>query len=184
MLAIVVSTEITRHFFGISFFTAQLKRRKVDLRDGFESEVLDSIKIRQILDRGTHIAAETIGLDMPISEIREKLSASSTGELFVVQPDGQLYGTISLQDCGATLFDNDCDTGMQAADIARRHPPILNEGDNLGTALLVMHESSEDHIAVLSDPHSKVFTGCVHHRDVMTAYNRELLKVRHEEHNQ
>ena len=47
----------------------------------------------------------------------------------------------------------------------------------------VMRESGEDHIAVLRDPHTKVFTGCVHHRDVMTAYNRALLKVRHEEHN-
>ncbi len=183
MLAIVVSTEITHHFFGASFFAEHLRRRNVDLRDGFETEVLDTIKVRQILDHGTNVAAETIFMEMPINEIREKLSASSSGELFVVQPSGELYGTITLQDCGVTLFDPECNALLRAADIARLHPPVLNEGDNLGTAMQVMRESGEDHIAVLRDPHTKVFTGCVHHRDVMTAYNRALLKVRHEEHN-
>ena len=184
MLAIVVSTELTHNLFGASFFAETLRRRNVDLRDGFEAEVLDAIKVRHILDHGTNVAAETIGMETPISEIREKLSASSTGELFVVQPTGELYGTITLQDCGVTLFDPECNELLRAADVARLHPPVLNEGDNLGTAMMVMRDTGEDHIAVLRDPHTKVFTGCVHHRDVMTAYNRALLKMRHEEHNQ
>lgn len=183
MLAIVVSTEITHHFFGGSFFTEMLKRRDINLKDGFEREVLDTIKVRHILDHGTNVAAETIGVETPIDEIRDKLSHSTTGELFVVQPTGELFGTITLHDCGETLFNSECSAHVRAADIARPHPPVLNEGDNLGVAMRVMRESGEDHIAVLRDPHTKVFTGCVHHRDVMTAYNRALLKVRHEEHN-
>jgi len=184
MLAIVVSTELTHNLFGASFFAETLRRRNVDLRDGFETEVLDTIKVRHILDHGTNVTAETIGMDTPIAVIREKLSASTTGELFVVQPTGELYGTITLQDCGVTLFDPECNDLLRAADVARLHPPVLNEGDNLGVAMRVMRDTGEDHIAVLRDPHTKVFTGCVHHRDVMTAYNRALLKVRHEEHNQ
>ncbi len=184
MLAIVVSTEITHHLFGASFFAETLRRRNVDLRDGFEAEVLDTIKVRHILDHGSNVAAETISMETPIDEIREKLSASMSGELFVVQPTGELYGTITLHDCGVTLFDNECNDLLRAADVARLHPPVLNEGDNLDAAMRVMRESGEDHIAVLRDPHTKVFTGCVHHRDVMMAYNRALLKVRHEEHNQ
>lgn len=183
MLAIVVSTEITHHFFGGSFFSETLKRRNIDLKDGFEREVLDTIKVRHILDHGSNVAAETISVETPIDEIRDKLSHSTTGELFVVQPTGELFGTITLHDCGETLFDSECSELVRAADIARPHPPVLNEGDNLGVAMRVMRESGEDHIAVLRDPHTKVFTGCVHHRDVMTAYNRALLKVRHEEHN-
>jgi CIC family chloride channel protein len=184
MLAIVVSTELTHNLFGASFFAETLRRRNVDLRDGFETEVLDTIKVRHILDHGTNVTAETIGMDTPMAVIREKLSASTTGELFVVQPTGELYGTITLQDCGVTLFDPECNDLLRAADVARLHPPVLNEGDNLGVAMRVMRDTGEDHIAVLRDPHTKVFTGCVHHRDVMTAYNRALLKVRHEEHNQ
>lgn len=183
MLAIVVSTEITHNLFGASFFAETLRRRNVDLRDGFEAEVLDAIKVRHILDHGTNVVAETIAMDTSISVIREKLSASTTGELFVVQATGELYGTITLHDCGVTLFDPECNDLLRAADVARLHPPVLNEGDNLGTAMRVMRDTGEDHIAVRRDPHTKVFTGCVHHRDVMTAYNRALLKVRHEEHN-
>lgn len=184
MVAIVVSTEITHHLFGSSFFAEQLKRRQVNLRDGFENEVMNAIKVRNILDHGTNIEAETISVNTPIKDIRQKLSASTTGELFVVKPTGELYGTITLHDCGDALFDNECKDFVIAADVARLHPPVLNEGDNLAAAMRIMRDSGEDHIAVLRDPHTKVFTGCVHHRDVMTAYNRALLKVRHEEHNQ
>lgn len=184
MLAIVVSTELTHNLYGQSFFAVQLKKRSIDLRDGFENEVMNAIKVRHILDHGTNIAAETIATTTPIAEIRTKLSASTTGELFVVKPTGELFGTITLQDCGDTLFDQECDQSVDASGIARKHPPTLKESDTLIEAMRVMRESGEDHIAVLRDQHTQKFSGCVHHRDVMTAYNRALLKVRHEEHNQ
>lgn len=184
MLAIVVSTELTHNLYGQSFFAVQLKRRSIDLRDGFENEVMNAIKVRHILHHSNNITAETIGTETPIQEIRKKLSASTTGELFVVKSTGELFGTITLHDCGETLFDQDCDEDVQASTIARIHPPTLKESDNLMDAIRVMRESGEDHIAVIRDPHTQRFSGCVHHRDVMTAYNRALLKVRHEEHNQ
>lgn len=184
MLAIVVSTELTHNLYGQSFFAVQLKKRSIDLRDGFENEVMNAIKVRHIIDHGTNIAAETIGTDTPINDIRKKLSASTTGELFVVKSTGELFGTITLHDCGETLFDQECDQAVDASDIARVHPPVLKETDNLMEAMQVMRESGEDHIAVIRDQHTQKFSGCVHHRDVMTAYNRALLKVRHEEHNQ
>ena len=184
MLAIVIATEITHHFFGASFFAEQLRRRNVDLRDGFEREVLNNIKVRQVLDHGKSTEADTISTETPMHEIREKMSMSTTGELFVVKPDGELHGTITMHDCGSVLFDNDCGENTTASDVARLHPPILNEGDSLARAIQVMRDSGEDHIAVLRDPHTKVFTGCVHHRDVINAYNKALLRVRHEEHNQ
>lgn len=184
MLAIVVSTELTHNLYGQSFFAMQLKKRSIDLRDGFENEVMNAIKVRHILDHSNNITAETIGTETPINDIRKKLSASTTGELFVVKSTGELFGTITLQDCGEVLFDQECDQAVDASDIARIHPPILKETDTLMDAMRVMRESGEDHIAVIRDPHTQKFSGCVHHRDVMTAYNRALLKVRHEEHNQ
>lgn len=184
MLAIVVSTELTHNLYGQSFFAVQLKKRSIDLRDGFENEVMNAIKVRHILDHSTTLAAETIITNTPIAEIRKKLSASTTGELFVVNSTGELFGTITLHDCGDTLFDQECDKSVDASDISRKHPPTLKESDNLVEAMRVMRESGEDHIAVIRDQHTQKFSGCVHHRDVMTAYNRALLKVRHEEHNQ
>lgn len=184
MLAIVVSTEITHHLFGQSYFAEQLRRRNIDLRDGFETEILETIRVRHILDHGTKVEAETIVTDTSIGVIREKLSNSSTGELFVVNPDGSLFGTITLHDVGESFFDPNCDGVVVAADVARPHPPILIEGDSLRIAMRVMRDSGEDHIAVIRDKHTRKFAGCVHHRDVMNAYNRALLRVRHEEHNQ
>ena len=184
MLAIVISTEVTHHLFGASFFAVQLRNRNVDLRDGFEREILDAIMVHHILDHGTNVAAETVSMEQSVADIRAKLSTSSSGELFVVTPTGELFGTITLHDIGTDYFDKESCERMVAKDVARPHPPVLMEGDNLGAALQLMRDTGEEHIAVLRDSHTKKFTGCVHHRDVMTAYNRALLKIRHEEHNQ
>ncbi len=184
MLAIVVATEITHHFFGQSFFAVQLNRREIDLRDGFEKEILSTVFVRRIVDRGAAVERETVGLGVPLSALRDRLSRATWGELFVVNETGRLYGTITLGDCGETLFENDCDALISAADVARLHPPFLTENDNLEQALRTMRESGEDHIAVVTDKDSMIFVGCLHHRDVMNAYTQALLTIRHEEHNQ
>jgi hypothetical protein len=47
-----------------------------------------------------------------------------------------------------------------------------------------MRDTGEEHIAVVDDALSMAFKGCVHHREVMAAYNRLLLQIRHEEHDE
>ncbi len=184
MLAIIVATELTHNLYGPSFFAVQLKRRDIDLRYGFENEILGALRVRDILDHGTNIEAETINVGTYMPVIQEKLSNSSSGELFVVDADGALYGTITLHDTGVVLFDEECSDLVIAADVARRHPPVLYENDTLDRAMRIIRESGEDHIAVVESKEAPRFCGCVHNRDVMNAYNRALLKVRHEEHNQ
>ncbi|MDA0997925.1 MAG: chloride channel protein [Proteobacteria bacterium] len=184
MLAVVVATELTHHFFGQSFFAMQLNRREIDLKDGFERELLRAISVGDIVENGGAVERETIGLDLPLSSLRERLSRSSWGELFVVRDDGRLFGTITLGDCGETLFDVNCDSLITALDVARPQPPFLSETDNLEQAIATLRASGEDHIAVVRDKAGMIFTGCLHHRDVMNAYTQALLAVRHEEHNQ
>lgn len=184
MLAIIVATELTHNLYGASFFAVQLRRRDIDLRFGFENEILGTLKVRDVLDHGTNIEAETINVGTYMPVIQQKLSNSTSGELFVVDADGRLYGTITLHDTGEALFDDECSDLVIAADIARRHPPVLYEDDALDRAMRIIRESGEDHIAVIKSKENAEFCGCVHNRDVMNAYNRALLKVRHEEHNQ
>ncbi|MEE8352701.1 MAG: chloride channel protein, partial [Rhodospirillales bacterium] len=43
MIAIVIATEITQQFYGRSFFAEQLNRRGVDLKGGFEAEILNAV---------------------------------------------------------------------------------------------------------------------------------------------
>jgi CIC family chloride channel protein len=178
MLAVVASSEITHHFFGRSFFNNQLKRRGVDVKEGFETEIMKSIKISQVYSED----GETILMSACLQDVRIKLQNSPLGEIFVLKDNGELYGTITLADLSDSAFDHGFDDLVTASDVARLHPPILVLSDNLETALAVMRDSGEEHIAVVDDILSMAFKGCVHHREVMAAYNRLLLQTRHEEH--
>ena len=178
MLAVVVASEITHHFYGRSFFNQQLKRRGLDVKEGFETEIMRSRRISQVISDD----AETIYRDACLQDLRMELQQSRWGELFVVKRSGELYGTITLADLSTTAFDHDVDDLIKAEDVTRLHPPILTPEDDLETALALMRDMGEEHIAVVTDPETMKFKGCVHQRDVLAAYNRALLEMRHEEH--
>lgn len=99
----------------------------------------------------------------------------------MIGDDGKLYGTITLADLSEAAFDHTLDDLVNAGDVARLNPPMLETGDNLETAIAVMEEADEEHIAVVDGRASKKLVGFVHERDVMFAYNRELVRVHREE---
>jgi len=179
MVAVVISSEITQVFYGHSFFANQLNARGIDLKGEFETEALKANSIQQIMESRT----QPVPVDTPLEQVRKLLQASTAGELFVVDDDKTLHGTITLADLHDMAFDGSRDEDKMASDVSRRHAPMLCGTDNLGAALELMQETGEDHIAVVTDFESMCFIGCVHHRDVMSAYNRALAQSRHEEHN-
>jgi len=178
MVAVVVSSMITHHFYGRSFFDVQLKHRGIDVKGGFESEIMHSIHMSDVFTANS----ETVRPDTRLQELRETLQRSPTGELFVVQETGELYGTITLADLSDTAFDHGFDDLVCAGDVARMHPPVLTAGDDLETAMAMIMDTGEEHIAVVKDADSMTFRGCVHQRDIMNAYNKALVKSHHAEH--
>ena len=178
MIAVVISSEITQSFYGHSFFTNQLRARGIDLKGEFETEALKAHTIQQVMESRT----VPIACDTTLMDIRKLLQASSAGELFVVDTDTALHGTITLADLQDLAFDQSNDGTKTAGDVCRQHAPMLCGKDDLGAALELMQETGEDHIAVVDDLDTMRFVGCVHHRDVMSAYNRALAHSRHEEH--
>jgi CIC family chloride channel protein len=155
----------------------QLKRRGVDLKSGLEGEILRGIRVADVMSA----ESARIGPDADLQVLRKALQAAPTGQLFVVRGSGELYGTVTLADLSDSAFDHGFDLLVKAADVARRHPPVLMPEDDLDRALNLMRDAGEEHVAVVRDPRSMVFLGCVRERDVMAAYNRALLSARGDE---
>ncbi len=178
MIAVVVASEITHHFYGRSFFAVQLRRRGIDIKGGFETEIMRSLSVAGIIDA----KAETVAPGCALHDLRMRLQGSPMGELFVIDADGGLFGTITLSNLSETAFDRNLDGLINAADVSRLHPPVLTPDDDLETAMSLFDATGEDHLAVVEDRQAPVFLGCIHSRDVMAAYNRALVETRHEEH--
>lgn len=177
MIAVVISSTITQQFYGRSFFTEQLKERGIDLKGGFEAEIMRAIRVRDVVSQD----CQTVSPDARLPEIRDKLQKSRSGELFVVQPTGELYGTVTFADLSDAAFDAAVDDLIRAGDVAQTQPLVLTEGDDLEAVLALMNESGELRIAVVDSADTMTFKGCVFHGEVMAAYNRALLASRHEE---
>lgn len=177
MVAVVISSVITKQVTGHSYFTWQLAQRGIDLRQGFEAALLRGIRVGDVM------ASEciSVGPEAGLPEIRRRLQEAAEGKIFVVRADGALFGTITLPDLSEVAFDPAMDDLIAASDVARIPPPVLAVSDDLERALEIMRSHGEEHIAVVDAADSMGFLGCVHERDVMIAYNRALVENRHEE---
>ncbi|MBT5941262.1 MAG: chloride channel protein [Rhodospirillaceae bacterium] len=178
MLAVVISNVVSQQFLGKSFFNWQLERAGLDLKGGFETALLRSIRVHKLVNRDS----ETVGVGALLQELRSKLQASETGELFVLKENGELFGTITLADLSDAAFDHEVDNLINAGDVARVHPPILDLFDDLETANKVIRDSGEHYIAVVENHETMKFIGTLHETEVMSAYNKALVAARHEEH--
>ena len=178
MLAVVIASEITQQFYGRSFFAVQLQQRGIDLKGGFETEIMHSIKVGGMLNRDS----ELVTLDVGLPDLRKMLQSSKTGELFVIRDSGELYGTITLADLSELAFDAAIDDLIRAGDCAQTQPFVLSQDDDLDAALSLLAETGEDRIAIVENTESMVFKGCVTQVEIMAAYNKALLESRHEEH--
>ena len=79
-------------------------------------------------------------------------------------------------------FDKAYDDLLRAGDVARTGPQVLCEDDDLEAALSQLAKTGEDRVAVVDDTDTMIFKGYVTHAGVMAAYNKALLKTRHDEH--
>lgn len=178
MVAVVVATTITQHLANTpSFFHWQLERKGLNLKGGRDVGLLRLIKVRDVLQTD----CPTVSVGAPLAEVRERLAHVPFGELFVLHVDGTLFGTITLADLHEAAFDPELDLLVNAADVARRHPPVLQMDDTLELGLKRMMALGEEHLAVVEHEDTMKLVGCVHENDLLLEYNRQLLRARAEE---
>jgi len=177
MIATVIASTVTQQFFGRSFFSWQLERRGVSIKGGQEVTLMRSIKVNSVMDS----TFETISTDAPLSHVRERLQNAPWGELFVVNEDGVLVGTLIFTDLHEAAFDTTKDEVLTAVDLARRDPTVLQARDDLETAVKVYGSTGEVHVAVVDDRSAMRMLGVAHEHEVMLAYHRALNDARAEE---
>jgi chloride channel protein, CIC family len=177
MLAVVIAVAITRAVGGHSYFTWQLTLRGLNLSSGREVGLLAAIHVADV----ARTDYPRVSPSATLAELRPAIAHAPHNELFVVDNDGRLVGTITLADLADAAFDASMDTLLNAADVARRRPTVLAAGDGLNAAIRTMEEAGEEHVAVVADRAGMRMVGVVHEIDAMAAYNRALIAARAEE---
>lgn len=174
MIATVIASQITMQGYGYSYFSKQLAKRGINLSAGRESRILKSRRITSVM-RHDFV---TVAPNAPMAEVRSKLQMCFYGEVFVVDKDQVLIGTIMLHDLADAAFDVSHDDELCARDVARLNPPVACVRDDLEAAMTFMESCGEEHIAVVDSKDSRKLVGVLHERHVMAAYHHAVLETR------
>ena len=174
MVAVVISSVITQQTRYASFFRWLLDARGVDLH-GAPEGMLGDIRAADVMS--TTYAA--VAASAAMREVRERLLTAPHTKLLVVD-DGILSGTITLADLTEGALDGSLDGVLNAAAVARKHPPVAEADSGIDQALRLMRESGEEHLPVVESRATMRLVGFLHQVDVLVAYNRALMAARKE----
>jgi CIC family chloride channel protein len=163
MAACVVSTVVTTFASRDSIYTMKLRRRGIDL---FEEENLNILR-----------EPETLMENADFQAVLERILASEHTEFFVVSARGGLLGTIHLRELTRMLVEQDVLRGVVVAgDLAETNEPTVTEDDDLDVVMQMLSIGLAEEIPVVASDDPTRLVGSVHKRDVLHAYNQEVLR--------
>lgn len=174
MLAVIVSTTISRIVQKSSLHLRQLEDQGYQISEGREHNILKSILIRDIELKPIHSVLETTKLP----ELIEKLIKSPGSSLYVINENHKITGVISEVELRPimTEYENVKDF-IVATDIANPYIVTTTPSDNLDHVLRLFGKINADIIPVISDDNDDQILGAISRSEVLEIYNRETLKV-------
>jgi len=172
MLACTLATLVTARLQRTSIYTIELERRGISMSRGFETNVLRTIKVREVYSTD----AATIPDDLVLSDLMDRVATSSHSRYFLLDEGGRLQGAVDLDDLRKVIPDQAYLWGVVvAADVATADVQGVVPEDDLSWVMHEFERSGADEIPVV-DPEEGKLLGTVRKDDVIARYNREMLQ--------
>ncbi|MFZ5759207.1 MAG: chloride channel protein [Thermodesulfobacteriota bacterium] len=173
IIGTVVSTKLNRD----SIDTVDFTRDGIDIHDGRETAVMRSIKVGKAMSEDVGFISESAN----VNHLLRIFSMAEDSFYFPVLADsgsnaGQMVGIISLQDVKAILHDDELRENASVGTICARDVITLTPEDDLFTAMTLFTVKGIEAIPVVENQQARWVVGMLKRRDVIAAYNREVLK--------
>jgi CIC family chloride channel protein len=173
MIACIISVLITTRLKKDSIYTLKLSRRGLDLFRGKEINVLRSLKVSQVMSTD----CERLSPNAPFHKIMDLTVKSPHSDFFVVNEDGHLLGGVSIHDVRKVLHKSEgLDSLVLAYDLLKPIHSYFTAGDSLDIIMKAFSELNIDELPVVNNDSERVFIGSISKKDVIEAYNSEMLK--------
>ncbi len=173
MLASIVGTLVAHRMHFDSIDTVELTRKGINIHQGREASVLNSVQVGSVMTR----EFTTIHEDMDVHQLLEKVIDGNSFYFPVVDDNDLLTGIISLQDIKSVIFEEELKRIITVKNIIRTHNVIVLTADNtLNTAIEKFALKDIGEIPVVNIFNRKKVIGMIKRGDVIAAYDRELLR--------
>lgn len=176
MFAVVISLLSARRLQPESVYTLPLLRKGIRLEHGMDIEVLDHIRVDEVMQTGTPVLNE----DDPLSRAIEQLSATREHGLPVANRAGDLVGILTEQDI--ERYQNGQEDPPMVGDLCTRDLLVTYPDESIRAALLRMGTRDVGRLPVVDRDHPRALVGMLRRPELISAYNLALVRrasVRH-----
>ncbi len=173
MFATVVGIMVVRSIEREGIDTFGLAREGIHLEDGREVNLLRSIKVGEVMFRGS---LETISETMKLRSLLQFLPRSHKTTFPVVDAEGLLSGILSIQDLRELIYEEGLEDLIVAKELARDKVLTVTAKENLDDAMQKIGSRNIDYLPVVADDNPRRLVGMVSRQDIIAAYNRSILE--------
>lgn len=174
MLTSIIGTIVASKFKHDSIDTVDFSREGIDIHEGREAAIMKSTRVGKALTEDVDFISERANINHLLEIFR---IAKNSFYFPVVDDSGRMTGIISMQDVKNILHRAEEERVCYlVGGICSRDVIMLTPDDSLYTAMQLFDVKGIEEIPVVEDLENKWVVGMLKRRDVIAAYNHEVLK--------
>jgi len=172
LVAVIISTQITRELFGYSFATWRLHLRGETIRSAADIGWIRDLTVRSLMRQDL----ATVNANMGIEEFREKFPLGSKNQVVAVDGSGRYVGLALVADAHAP----DIETAKGLIGLLHFRDVVLHPGMNIQEAIAVFDAAEAESLAVVDIDGEHQPIGVLSEAHAMRRYAEESEQRRRE----
>ncbi len=173
LIAVVISTVVSRGLSRESIYTLKLLRRGIDIRQLEQTSPMREIAVGEAMTRNFPTALPT----MPVTELVTALRRTGHHGFPVVGTDGGLLGVVTLADVEAAM-SKDSPEKLKVEDIYTKAVVTAYPDEYIHDVFLKLGTQDVGRIPVVDRNNPKHLLGVLRRHDIVSAYTRAVAKAR------
>jgi len=173
MITSILGTITAKALDEDSIDTVDFTREGINIHEGREVAIMKSIKVGKAITEEVDFISENANVNHLLQLFR---LAKDSFYFPVVNQNGRMVGVVSMQDVKNILHDEEQRACYLVGGICSRNVIMLTPDDNLYDAMQLFDLKGIEEIPVVESLEDPWVLGMLRRRDVIAAYNHEVLK--------
>jgi len=173
MISCVISTILASKLQNESIYTLKLIRRGINLFSGRDVNVLRKLPVKSIMRDDPVI----VSVNTSFPDLIELFYHSTHAQFFVVDKDERLIGRVKMDDIRQLLQQGEYLSELVIAhDLMQPNVANIHEKDTLDDVMKIFGRYTVEELPVVDSANPDKIIGVVFYKDVISAYNQQLIK--------
>lgn len=174
MITSIIGTIVAKKFNEDSIDTVDFTREGINIHEGREAAIMKTLRVGSAMTEDVDFISERAN----INHLLEIFRLAKRSFYFPVVDDfGRLTGIVSMQDIKNLLQSDATERGHHlVGTVCSRNVITLTHEDTLFTAMKLFDIKGIEEIPVVDSLETKWVVGMLKRRNVIAAYNREIIK--------